>query len=79
MKIFSIFSKGDEDAQGSYCDQSSQTHHDHTADEHELDNQFTASKERKDEVIILDDFDKKAVNYRLDDSFEPVKHGPKQA
>jgi hypothetical protein len=77
MGIFSIFSRGDTLADGSYCERSTETHKDYLEDE-DIDDEHYSSSERKDEIIILDEFNDKAVNYRWDEYGNPVEHGPKQ-
>jgi hypothetical protein len=77
MGFFSIFSRGDTLADGSYCDKKTKVHHDHLEDD-EIGDEYDSSVDRDDEIIILDRFHNKAVNYRWDEYGDPVKHGPEQ-
>jgi hypothetical protein len=78
MKFFSIFSRGDREADESYCDKESEVHYDYIEGD-EIGDEFDSSADRDDEIIILDRFHKKAVNYRWDDYGNPAEHGPRQS
>ena len=76
-KFFSIFSRGDTLADGSYCEKSTGTHHNYLEGT-DIDEEMASSARRGDEDLVLDTFNDKAVNYRWNEYGEPAEEGPRR-